>query len=84
MTKRVKIFKKITRRAVSDKILRVEAFDVLKKIKYDGYQSSLAFEIYFFDKKLEAETLATCVKSVSGGADKTKSILFCYRQYLGC
>ena len=59
MTKRVKILKKITRRAVSDKILRVEAFDVLTKIKYDGYQSSLAFVIYFFDKKLEAETLAT-------------------------
>ena len=59
MTKRVKILKKITRRAVSDKILRVEAFDVLKKIKYDGYQSSLAFVIYFFDKKLGAETLAT-------------------------
>ena len=56
----MKILKKITKRAVSDKILRVEAFDVLKKIKYDGYQSILAFMVYFFDKKqLEAETLAT-------------------------
>ena len=45
-------FKDLTRRTVSDKILRDKAFDIAKNLKYDGYQRDLASVVYkFFNKK---------------------------------
>ena len=45
-------FKDLTRRTVSDKILRDKAFNVGKNPKYDGYQCGLTSMVYeFFDKK---------------------------------
>ena len=45
-------FKDLTRRTVSQKILRDKAFNIAKTPKYDGYQRSLAIMVYkFFDKK---------------------------------
>ena len=35
-------FKDLTRRTVSDKILRDKAFNLAKNLKYDGYQRGLA------------------------------------------
>ena len=46
-------FSDLTRRTSSDKILRDEAFNIVKNPKYDGYQSGLASMVYkVFDKKL--------------------------------
>ena len=45
-------FKDLARRATSDKVLRVEAFNIGKNLKYDGYQRGFASMVYkFFDKK---------------------------------
>ena len=45
-------FKDLTRRTVSDKILRDKAFNIAKIQKNDGYQCGLASIVYkFFDKK---------------------------------
>ena len=45
-------FKDLTRRTVSDKILRDKAFNIAKNPKYDGYQHGLASMAYnFFDNK---------------------------------
>ena len=42
----------LTRRTVSDKILRDKAFNIAKNPKYDRYQRGLASMVYkFFDKK---------------------------------
>ena len=55
----------LTRRTVSDKMLRDKAFNIAKNPKYDRYQRDLASMVYkFFDKKISAtraqsETLAT-------------------------
>ena len=44
-------FKDLTRRTVSDKILRDKAFNIAKNPKCDGYQRGLASMVYnFFDK----------------------------------
>ena len=46
------VFKDLTRRAASDKILRDKAFTIAKNFKYDEYQRRLALMVYkFFDKK---------------------------------
>ena len=46
-------FSDLTRRTSSDKIIRDEAFNIVKNPKYDGYQSGLASMVYkVFDKKL--------------------------------
>ena len=46
-------FKDLTRRTVSDKILRDKAFNIAKNPKYDGYQRGLDSMVYtFMDKKL--------------------------------
>ena len=46
-------FKDLTRRAVSDNILRDKAFNIAKNPKYDGYQRGIASMVYnVFDKKL--------------------------------
>ena len=48
-------FKDLTRRTVSDKILREKAFNIAKNPKYDGYQRGLASMVYkFFYKKTSA------------------------------
>ena len=45
-------FKDLTKRTVSDKILRDKAFNIAKNPKYDGYQHGLASMAYnFFDNK---------------------------------
>ena len=45
-------FKNLTRRTMSDKILRDKAFNIAKNPKYNGYQRGLALMVYkFFDKK---------------------------------
>ena len=45
-------FKDLARRATSDKVLRVEAFNIGKNLKYDGYQRGFASMVYkFFDKE---------------------------------
>ena len=55
----------LTRRTVSDKMLRDKAFNIAKNPKYDRYQRDLASMVYkFFDKKISAtraqsETQAT-------------------------
>ena len=45
-------FKNLTKRIVPGKVLRDEAFNNVKKTKYDGYQRGLASTVYkFFEKK---------------------------------
>ena len=47
-------FKNLTRRTVSDKILRDKAFNIAKNAKYDGYQRDFAsmvlIHLQFFEK----------------------------------
>ena len=43
-------FKDLTRRRVSDKILRDKAFNIAKNPKHDGYQCGLASIVYRFIK----------------------------------
>ena len=46
-------FKDLTRRTASDKILHDEAFNIVKNLRYSGYQCGLASRVYkFSDKKL--------------------------------
>ena len=57
-------FNNLTSKAASDKILRDEAFNIVKTHKYDGYKRSPASMVYkFFDK------------TTSGSGIKNKSIL---------
>ena len=47
------VFKDLTRKTASDKILYDKAFNIAKNPKYDVYQKSLASMVCtFFDKKL--------------------------------
>ena len=47
--------KDLTKRTVSDKILKNKAFDIAKDPKYDGYQRGLASMVYnFFDSKVSS------------------------------
>ena len=39
-------FKDLTRRTASDKILHDKAFNIAKRLKYDGYQKALALMVY--------------------------------------
>ena len=55
-------FKDLTRRTVSDKIMRDKSFNVVKNPKYDGYQRGLASMVYnVFDKKLLEEQLKLAI-----------------------
>ena len=56
-------FKYLTRRTVSDKILRDKEFNITKNLKYNGNQSAFASRIYTF-----------CGKKSSGRAVKTENI----------
>ena len=41
-------FKDLARRTASDKVLRNKAFNIVKYLKYDGYQRGLASMVYKF------------------------------------
>ena len=57
-------FKDLTRRTVSDKVLRDKAFNIAKNPKYDGYQRGLASIIYkSFDKKISGSAATLTNKS---------------------
>ena len=57
-------FKDLTRRTVSDKILRDKAFNIAKNQKFDGYQGGLASMIYnFFDEKTSGRSTMLANKS---------------------
>ena len=48
-------FKDLTRRTISDKILRDKPFNIAKNSKYDGYQRGVTSIVYnFFNKKSSA------------------------------
>ena len=50
-------FKDLTKRTAVDKVLRAEAFNIAKVLKYDGYERGLASMVYkFFDKKTAGRT----------------------------
>ena len=52
-------FKDLKRRMVSNKVLRVKAFNIAKNPKYDGYQRGVASMVYrFFDKKPKGSGVA--------------------------
>ena len=53
------------RRTASDKILYDKAFNIVKHLKYDGYQRCLASMVYkFFEKETsDANTSATRERS---------------------
>ena len=64
-------FKGLPRTTASDKILRDQAFNIAKSLKYDGYHRGLASMFYnFFDKKSAALT----DKSASIGAIKNENV----------
>ena len=51
--------KDLKRRTVSNKVLRVKAFNIAKNPKYDGYQRGVASMVYrFFDKKPKGSGVA--------------------------
>ena len=51
--------KDLKRRMVSNKVLRVKAFNIAKNPKYDGYQRGVASMVYrFFDKKPKGSGVA--------------------------
>ena len=57
-------FKDLTRRTVSDKILRDKAFNIAKNPKFDGYQGGLASMIYnFYDEKTSGRSTTLANKS---------------------
>ena len=56
-------FKDLSRKTVSDKVLRDEAFNIAKSPKYDEHQRGLASMVYnFFDKKTKASGVNIEVK----------------------
>ena len=58
-------FKDLARKTDPDKVLRDKAFDVVKNLKYDGYQRGLASMIYkSFDKSPQAAVLI-CMQMMS-------------------
>ena len=45
--------KDLTKRTISDNILKNRAYEIARNRKYDGYQRALASMVYkFFDKKI--------------------------------
>ena len=46
-------FKNLKKRTAADKVLRDKAFNIIKNLKYNGYQRGLASVVYkSFDKKI--------------------------------
>ena len=51
-------FKCLNGKTTSDKVLHDKSFNIIKNLKYDGYQKGLASMVYkFFDKKILVEQL---------------------------
>ena len=51
-------FKYLNGRTTSDKVLDDKSFNIIKNLKYDGYQRGFASMVYkFFDKKILVEQL---------------------------
>ena len=89
-------FQHLSRRTAADKVLWDKVFNIVKNLKYDGYQRGLASMVYkFFDKK----TLGGAVKSeimpkqqlteelskpIIRKFQNQKSTLIYYKQCLGC
>ena len=53
-------FKYLTKRTVTDKILRDKAFKIASDQKYDGYQRRLASMVYKFLIKSQKEVVVLC------------------------
>ena len=57
-------FKDLARKTSSDKILRDEAFNIVKNPKSDGYQRGLASMVCrYFDKKFTGSGVNTCANN---------------------
>ena len=57
-------FKDLARRTASDQVLRDIAFNIVKSLKYDGYQKGLASMVYtFFDKKTAGSGVNTHINN---------------------
>ena len=67
-------FKDLTRRIISDKILRDKAFNVAKNPKYNGYQRGLASMVYkFFNKKTVSGTIKNEIISAKELAEQIQN-----------
>ena len=56
-------FKDLTRKTVSDKVLKDKTFNIAKNPKYDGYQRGLPSMVYrFVDKKSEISGVNNDIK----------------------
>ena len=52
------VFKDLTRRAASDKILRDKVINIAKNPKYDGYKRGITSMVYkFFDRKTSGSSI---------------------------
>ena len=49
----------MTKRNVSEKILKKKAYEIALNLKYNGYQRGLESIVYIFDKKVGSETEAS-------------------------
>ena len=57
-------FKDLARRTAFDQVLRDIAFNIVKSLKYDGYQKGLASMVYtFFDKKTAGSGVNTHINN---------------------
>ena len=57
-------FKDLARRTASDQVLRDIEFNIVKSLKYDGYQKGLASMVYtFFDKKTAGSGVNTHINN---------------------
>ena len=58
-------FKELKRSTAADNVLRDEAFNIAKNLKYDGCQRGLASMVYkFFDKKTNGSGFTLANKSI--------------------
>ena len=56
-------YKDLKKRAKSDKVLKDKAFEIVKNLKYGGFQRGLASMAYkFFDKKLKGSGIKNEIK----------------------
>ena len=56
-------YKDLKKRAKSDKVLKDKAFEIVKNLKYGGYQRGLASMVYkFFDKNLKGSGIKNEIK----------------------
>ena len=51
-------FRDLNRRTIADEVLRYKAFDIAKKLKYDGYHCGFFSMVYkFFHKKTSSSSI---------------------------